>query len=83
MLEKGYETYNVRPAVGGGFYFYTDCGNTMYYCFDDPDRYHGCLCPKCFWENKYTTLLKRGSEDAKRILGDTRDNLYDWLQRDD
>ena len=39
----------------------------MYSVNNDPMLYHGKLCPRCFWKDKYTTLYLRGTEDGIRV----------------
>ena len=54
-----------------GLFFYTDCcKNRMYSISNDVMRYHGRLCPKCFWHNKYVTLYLRGTEEGKRVFNE-------------
>ena len=63
-------TYQYLEAKNGnGLFFYTDCcKNRMYSISNDVMRYHGRLCPKCFWHNKYVTLYLRGTEEGKRVI---------------
>lgn len=59
------ETYQTTPEKNGkGTFFFTDCGNRMYYIGNDPMKYHGCLCPACFYKGKQVTLYIRGSKEA-------------------
>lgn len=59
----------LEEAHGNGMFFYTDCcHNRMYSPFNDPMKYHGCLCPKCFWNDKYVTLYLRGHRRWKKSL---------------
>ena len=63
-------TYRYLPEKRGrGMFFYTDCcKNRMYSVNNDSLMYHGKLCPKCFWNNKYVTLYLRGTEDGVRVF---------------
>ena len=66
---------------GEGMFFFTDCcGNRMYSINNDPMLYHGKRCPKCFWNDKYTTLYLRGTEDGIRVYNKNNRNESD--QRD-
>ncbi len=40
----------------------------MYYIDNNPMKYHGCLCPKCFLNNKSVTLYLRGTPDGIRVF---------------
>ena len=63
-------TYNYIPEKHGvGMFYVTSCcHNTMYSVFDDPYRYHGVLCPKCFhFRDTYTTLYLVGTEEANKL----------------
>ena len=40
----------------------------MYSIDNNPMKYHGCLCPKCFLDNKYVTLYLRGTPEGIRVL---------------
>lgn len=63
------ETYQYTPEEHGkGMYFHTDCGNWMYSVKTDPRAYHGCLCPKCFYNGRHTTLYLRGTPEANEIM---------------
>lgn len=53
MTEK---YFTVESIDGKGLYFITECGNEMYHIGNNPLRYNGVLCPKCFWKNKKVTL---------------------------
>ena len=68
--EKGRRTYQyLEEAHGNGMFFITSCcGNRMYSVDKNPMKYHGCLCPKCFWKDKYVTLYLRGTEDGIRVF---------------
>ena len=62
------ETYQyVESTDGKSTFYYTDCGNRMFYIDKDPMKYHGCLCPKCFMEGKQVTLYLRGTPEANKI----------------
>ena len=69
-MEKAEATYQyLEEAHGNGMFFFTSCcGNRMYSVDSDPMKYHGCLCPKCFWENKLVTLYLRGTPDGIRVF---------------
>ena len=69
-------TYQATPEKhGNGTFFITDCcGNQMYYTGMNPMKYHGCLCPRCFWNGVHTTLYLRGTQDAKRVI--EKNGLY-------
>ena len=69
-MEKIEATYQYREeAHGNGMFFYTSCcGNRMYSVKNDPMAYHGCLCPKCFWNNKLVTLYLCGTPDGIRVF---------------
>lgn len=59
------ETYQYRPEKhGNGTFFYTDCGNQMYVCENNPMQYHGRLCPKCLNQGRRVTLYLRGTKEA-------------------
>lgn len=63
------ETYQTTPEKNGkGIFFFTDCGNRMYYVDNDPMKYHGCLCPKCLYQGKQVTLYIRGSKEANEYF---------------
>lgn len=68
-MEMGEATYQyIEEAHGNGMFFYTDCcGYRMYSAFNDPMKYHGRLCPNCFWNNKSTTLYLRGTPAGIRV----------------
>lgn len=58
----------VEEKHGKGMFFYTSCcGNRMYSVDNDPMKYHGRLCPKCFWNGKWVTLYLRGTPDGIRV----------------
>ena len=69
-MERKEATYQYREEKNGnGMFFYTDCcGNRMYSVDNNPMKYHGCLCPKCFWKGTSITLYLRGTEDGIRVL---------------
>lgn len=69
-MKRAEATYQyLEEAHGNGMFFFTSCcGNRMYSVRNDPMTYHGCLCPKCFWENKYVTLYLRGTPDGIRVF---------------
>lgn len=66
----GESTYrHLQEAHERGMFFYTDCcNNRMYSVSNDPMRYHGRLCPRCFMNNKYVTLYMRDTEDGVRVF---------------
>ena len=72
---RGEATYQyLGEAHGNGTFFYTDCcHNRMYSIKNNPMAYHGCLCPRCFWKNKYITLYLRGTEEGIRVLKEKKD----------
>lgn len=63
-------TYQVAEEIhGNGMFFFTDCcGNRMYSIRNDEMLYHGCLCPKCFWEGVDTVLYLRGTPEANEVM---------------
>ena len=67
-------TYQTTPeAHGNGKFYYTDCCNNRMYSVDDDDmKYHGCLCPKCFWAGKTVTLYLRGTPEANEVFNKRR-----------
>ena len=69
-MEKKEATYQyLEEAHGHGMFFYTSCcGNRMYSVSNDPMLYHGKLCPRCFWKDKYVTLYLRGTPDGIRVF---------------
>ena len=70
------ETYQTTPEKNGkGTFFFTDCGNRMYHISNDPMKYHGYLCPKCFMQGKQVTLYIRGSKEAEEYLNNERQVL--------
>lgn len=68
-MEKAEATYQYCEEIHGrGMFFYTSCcGNRMYSVRNDPMTYHGCLCPKCFQNNKLVTLYLQGTSDGIRV----------------
>jgi len=69
-MTHGEATYQyLEEAHGNGMFFFTDCcGNRMYSVENDPMKYHGKLCPKCFmYGGKNVTLYLRGTEDGIRV----------------
>lgn len=75
MMEREEATYRyVEEAHGNGMFFYTDCcHNRMYSVQNNPMRYHGYLCPKCFWSGKNVVLYARGTEEGIRVFKDKWD----------
>lgn len=69
-MKRAEATYQyLKESHGNGMFFYTDCcKNRMYSVKNNPMTYHGCLCPKCFWKGKLTTLYLRGTEDGIRVF---------------
>ena len=69
-------TYQCTPERHGrGTFFFTDCcNNRMYSVKNDDLAYHGCLCPKCLWEGRYTVLYLRGTKEANRVMEERRKN---------
>ena len=69
-MDRGEATYQYCEAVdGNGMFFYTSCcGNRMYSVENNPMKYHGYLCPKCFWKGKSVTLYLRGTPDGIRVV---------------
>lgn len=69
-MEKAEATYQyLKEAHGNGMFFFTSCcGNRMYSVDNNPMKYHGCLCPKCFLNNKSVTLYLRGTPDGIRVF---------------
>ena len=69
-METKEATYQYcEEAHGNGMFFYTSCcGNRMYSVDNDPMKYHGYLCPKCFQKNKLVTLYLRGTPDGIRVF---------------
>lgn len=69
-MEKAEATYQYLEEVhGDGMFFYTRCcGNRMYSADNDPMKYHGKLCPKCFWNGKSVTLYLCGTPDGIRVF---------------
>lgn len=69
MEKKEAIYYYVEEANGNGMFFYTTCcGSRMYSVKNDPMAYHGCLCPKCSWQNRSVTLYLRGTPEGIRVL---------------
>lgn len=61
--------YDTTPEKNGnGTYFFTDCGHRMFSVFNDPEVYHGCLCPGCFYKGKETVLYMHGSKEANAYI---------------
>lgn len=69
-MKRGEATYQyLEEAYGNGMYFYTSCcKNRMYSVEPNPMKYHGRLCPKCFWKDKLITLYLRGTQDGIRVF---------------
>lgn len=69
-ITHGESTFRyIQEASGHGIFVQTDCCNSRMYSVDnDPMRFHGRLCPKCFMQNKYVTLYLRGTEDGIRVF---------------
>lgn len=69
-MEKTEATYQyLEEAHGNGMFFFTSCcGNRMYSVENNPMKYHGYLCPKCFLHNKHVTLYLRGTSDGIRVF---------------
>lgn len=59
MMQTGYETYQYAPEKNG---------HGMYSVKTDIMAYHGCLCPRCLSNGKYTTLYLRGTPEANRVI---------------
>jgi len=72
-------TYQCCEEVhGNGMFFYTDCcGNRMYSVSSDEMKYHGCLCPRCFWKGIYTTLYLRGTPEATEVMNERQKKVMD------
>lgn len=70
MRQMNYATYQYTPEVNGkGTFYYPDCCKYWIYSVKGPEAYHGCLCPKCFYKGKLTTLYMRGTDEANSIVG--------------
>ena len=72
-MEESEATYQYCEEVhGNGMFFITDCcGNRMYSVDNNPMKYHGCLCPKCFnVDNKIVTLYLRGTLEGIRVFNE-------------
>ena len=69
-ITHGESTYRyLQEAQGHGIFVQTDCCNSrMYSVSNDPMRYHGRLCPRCFMNNRYVTLYLRGTDDGMRVF---------------
>ena len=68
----------LQEANGHGIFVQTDCcDNRMYSVSNDPMRYHGRLCPKCFMKNRYVTLYMRGTADGIRVFNEREDGETD------
>jgi hypothetical protein len=75
-MTKEEATYQyLKEAHGNGMFFFTHCcGNRMYSIDNNPMKYHGCLCPKCFWnDNKLVTLYLRGTPDGIRVESEDKE----------
>ena len=68
-MKRTEETYRIAPLVYGGMAVVTDCGNEMYSVNNDPMKFHGRLCSKCFMKNIYSTMWMRGTKEANKLLG--------------
>ena len=73
-ITHGKSTYRyLQEANGQGIFAQTDCCNSKMYIVDnDPMRFHGRLCPKCFMKNKYVTLYLRGTAEGIRVFEQNR-----------
>ena len=73
-ITYGESTYRyLQEARGHGLFVYTDCCNSsMYSASNDPMRFHGRLCPRCFMKNRYVTLYMRGTEEGVRVFEQNR-----------
>ena len=69
-ITHGESTYRyLQEANGHGIFVQTDCCDSRMYCVsNDPMRYHGRLCPRCFMKNRYVTLYMRGTEEGIRVF---------------
>jgi hypothetical protein len=70
-MEEKEATYQyLEEAHGNGMFFYTSCcGNRMYSVENNPMKYHGKLCPRCFmYGGKNVTLYLRGTPDGIRVF---------------
>lgn len=65
-MKKAETYFTVETKNGRGLCYITECGNEMYHIGNNPMRYHGVLCPKCFWKNKKVTLYLEGTDEAKK-----------------
>ena len=68
-----------EEAHGNGTFFYTDCGNRMYSVSNDPMKYHGKLCPKCYMNGKKVTLYMRGTTEANKYAEQVHKETGEWL----
>lgn len=60
-----YATYITNQSVdGNGTFYFPSCCKYWIYSVKDEMAYHGKYCPKCFWENRHTTLFREGSIEA-------------------
>ena len=78
MWETKYELYQTTPSVeGSGMFYFTECGNMMYHIGNDPMIYHNKICPKCMYENPYTTviLILAGTPEGKKIYKERRKHI--------
>ena len=78
-ITHGESTYRyIQEASGHGIFVQTDCCNGRMYSVDnDPMRFHGRLCPKCFMKNKYVTLYLRGTDDGIRVFNANEEGSED------
>lgn len=78
-ITKQKATYQCcEEAHRKGMFFYTDCcGNRMYSVSNDEMKYHGRLCPKCFWNGTYTTLYLRGTPEATEVMNERQKKVED------
>jgi hypothetical protein len=84
-LEKQEATYHAEPKKNGrGMFYFTDCcNNKMFSIFQNPLKYHGCLCPKCYYHNKITVLYLQGTEEAGRIsTKEQGEKMLEWKKLD-
>lgn len=69
MNKMNYATYQYVPERHGkGTFYYPDCCGHEMYSVKGPEAYHGCLCPKCFYKGKLTTLYMRGTDEANKVI---------------
>lgn len=78
-ITHGESTYRyIQEAHGHGIFVQTDCCNSRMYSVDnDPMRFHGRLCPRCFMASKYITLYLRGTDDGMRVWKESETNGQD------